>query len=335
MAWNTVITCRHVQNLSTPSGQGFVRMSQGYSKKGSIDLDGIDQAEEHQVHWLSSLRSYFYACDVSSEKKRKIWPKALPHYVLIFLCRHQEMYFYFVHLRSSCYIMPLFLLLISPSALTLSDLYFRNTSPGQKQYSNTSTCQLVVVGFLVPLTQFIFVFTNTSPAHKLLYRNSLCSNVAGKARPLSVIHGIMSIFFPIRWMMPTSGIVPIPCTYAAEGMVQLPVNSKRPSKLSGALARRAARRRVLEHVALGHGSRVVQRKSPPLVGPFHAWGRCFLFLSWSQQSIVRWLNPLHIWQNLVKYFGFLFIPCAVSRADSFCLPFAGRPGLLAALHAGQ
>ena len=76
-------------------------------------------------------------------------------------------------------------------------------------------------------------------------------------------------FFPIRWMMPTSGIVPIPCVDAAEGMVQLPVNSKRPSKLSGALARQAARRRVLEHVALGHGSRVVQvvqRKSPPLVG---------------------------------------------------------------------
>mgnify|MGYP006187658891 CR=1 FL=1 len=67
-------------------------------------------------------------------------------------------------------------------------------------------------------------------------------------------------------MMPTSGIVPIPCADAAEGMVQLPANSKRPSKLSGALACRAARRKVLEHVALGHGSRVVQRKSPPLVG---------------------------------------------------------------------
>ena len=65
-------------------------------------------------------------------------------------------------------------------------------------------------------------------------------------------------------MMPTSGIVPIPCADVAEGMVQLPANSKRPSKLSGALARRAARRKVLEHVALGH--RVVQRKSPPLVG---------------------------------------------------------------------
>ena len=65
--------------------------------------------------------------------------------------------------------------------------------------------------------------------------------------------------------MPTSGIVPIPCADAAEGMVQLPANSKRPSKLSGALARRAARRKVLEHVALGHGSRVVQRKSPPLL----------------------------------------------------------------------
>ena len=67
-------------------------------------------------------------------------------------------------------------------------------------------------------------------------------------------------------MMPTSGIVPIPCADAAEGMVQLPANSKHSSKLSGALARRAARRKVLEHVALGHGSRVVQRKSPPLVG---------------------------------------------------------------------
>ena len=95
----------------------------------------------------------------------KIWPKALPHYVLIFMCRHREMYYYFVHLRSSCYIMPLFLLLISPSALTLSDLYFRNTSLGQKQYSNTSPHRFVVVGFLVPLPQFIFVFYNTSPAH--------------------------------------------------------------------------------------------------------------------------------------------------------------------------
>ena len=38
----------------------------------------------------------------------------------------------------------------------------------------------------------------------------------------------------------------------------MPANSKRPSKLSGAWARRAARRKVLEHV--------VQRKSPPLVG---------------------------------------------------------------------
>jgi hypothetical protein len=89
---------------------------------------------------------------------KKIWPKALPHYVLIFMCRHREMYYYFVHLRSSCYIMPLFLLLISPSALTLSDLYFRNTSLGQKQYSNTSPHRFVVVGFLVPLPQFIFVF---------------------------------------------------------------------------------------------------------------------------------------------------------------------------------
>jgi hypothetical protein len=64
--------------------------------------------------------------------------------------------------------------------------------------------------------------------------------------------------------MPTSGIVPIPWAAAAEGVVQLPANSKRPSKLSGACACRAVWRKVLEHVALGH--RVVQHKSPPLVG---------------------------------------------------------------------
>ena len=67
-------------------------------------------------------------------------------------------------------------------------------------------------------------------------------------------------------MMPRSCIVPIPCAAATEGVVQLPADSKRPSKLSGAWARRAAWRKVLEHVALGHGNRVVQRKSSPLVG---------------------------------------------------------------------
>jgi len=68
--------------------------------------------------------------------------------------------------------------------------------------------------------------------------------------------------------MPTSGIVPIPCADVAEGMVQLPADLKHLSKLLGARACRAAWRKVLEHVALGNGScvRVVQRKSPPLVG---------------------------------------------------------------------
>jgi hypothetical protein len=66
--------------------------------------------------------------------------------------------------------------------------------------------------------------------------------------------------------MPTSGIVPIPCTAATEGVVQLPADSRRPSKLLGAMACRSARRKVLEHFALGHGNRVVQCKSPPLVG---------------------------------------------------------------------
>jgi hypothetical protein len=64
-------------------------------------------------------------------------------------------------------------------------------------------------------------------------------------------------------MMPTSGIVPIPCAAATKRVVQLPADSKHPSKLLGAWARQAAWRKVLEHVALGHGNCVVQ--SPPLV----------------------------------------------------------------------
>ena len=73
-----------------------------------------------------------------------------------------------------------------------------------------------------------------------------------------------NVFHFVCWMMLTSGIIPNPCAAAAEAVVQFPANSKLPSKLSGAWARRVAPRKVLEHVALGH--RVVQHKSPPLVG---------------------------------------------------------------------
>ena len=66
--------------------------------------------------------------------------------------------------------------------------------------------------------------------------------------------------------MPTSGIIPIPCTAATEHVVQLPADLKSPSNLVGAMARRAARRKMLEHVALGHGNHVVRCKSPPLTG---------------------------------------------------------------------
>jgi hypothetical protein len=75
------------------------------------------------------------------------------------------------------------------------------------------------------------------------------------------------ILLLIRRMTPTNGIVPIPWAAATERVVQLPADSStHPSKFSGALARRAVWRKVLEHVALGHGNCVVQCKSPPLVG---------------------------------------------------------------------
>jgi hypothetical protein len=101
-------------------------------------------------------------------QQRKIWPKALPHYVLIFLCRHREMYYYFIHLLSSCYIMPLFLLLISPSALTLSDLNFRNTSPGHKQY----------IKHVPPSISSCWFFSPTPPIHFCIFKHVPCSLIA-------------------------------------------------------------------------------------------------------------------------------------------------------------
>ena len=67
-------------------------------------------------------------------------------------------------------------------------------------------------------------------------------------------------------MMPTSGIVPTPCAAAADGEVQLPADTKHLTRLAGAWARQAVRKKVLEHVALGHGTRVVQHKSSPIAG---------------------------------------------------------------------
>ena len=66
--------------------------------------------------------------------------------------------------------------------------------------------------------------------------------------------------------MPTSGIVPTPCAAAADGEVQLPADTKHLTRLAGAWARQAVRKKVLEHVALGHGTRVVQHKSSPIAG---------------------------------------------------------------------
>jgi hypothetical protein len=64
--------------------------------------------------------------------------------------------------------------------------------------------------------------------------------------------------------MPTNGIVPIPCTAAADGVVHLPVALKPHSKLSGAWACRVAWSKVLEHVAKRHENHAVLRKSTPL-----------------------------------------------------------------------
>ncbi len=60
----------------------------------------LGDSVDHNVRsvWIN-VRSTLFECS-------KNWPKALPHYVLIFMCRHREMYYYFLHLRSSCYFMP-------------------------------------------------------------------------------------------------------------------------------------------------------------------------------------------------------------------------------------
>jgi len=58
----------------------------------------------------------------------------------------------------------------------------------------------------------------------------------GRGRPFFVF---------IRRMMPTSGIVPIPCSAAREGVVELPADSKRLSKLLGARARQGRASRPL------------------------------------------------------------------------------------------
>jgi hypothetical protein len=72
----------------------------------------------------------------------------------------------FTHLLFSCSNTPLLLLLISPSALTLSDLYFGNTSPECFNwfYSHWARDNIQT---RPPLTLFIFIFRNTSPAQKV------------------------------------------------------------------------------------------------------------------------------------------------------------------------
>ena len=108
------------------------------------------------------------------------------------------MYYYLMHILFSCHKILLFLLLISPSAFALSVLYFRNTSPKCCNWCFTVTGPETIFErvpplmrsywFLVPFPQFVFVFQNTPPAHTLFYFTSPCINVAGEARPLSVVH---------------------------------------------------------------------------------------------------------------------------------------------------
>jgi len=161
----------------------------------------------------------------------------------------------------------------------LSKLYFRNTSPKCWCLCFTFTWPERIFKHVPQCLMRCWFFSPTHPLHICISKQVThleCifiyplphADIAGEAHPL--YSGPMKNergrpFVFIRWMMPTSGIVPIPCSAAREGVVELPADSKRLSKLSGAWACQVARRKVL--VALGHGNCVVvQRKSPPLVG---------------------------------------------------------------------
>ena len=101
------------------------------------------------------------------------------------------MYYWFTPLLFSCCNIPLFLLLISLSAFSLSDLCLQNTSSAyfiqyftftrSEQYSNTSPSCCGVIVFAVPFPLFILVFQITSPAHKVFYFTPHCNNVAGES----------------------------------------------------------------------------------------------------------------------------------------------------------
>ena len=64
--YKSIITCRYVENRSTPLEQGFVRMSRGCPKKGSIDF--LDPSE-----WHRSRDSTKLLVDLREEGSRARW----------------------------------------------------------------------------------------------------------------------------------------------------------------------------------------------------------------------------------------------------------------------
>ncbi len=125
--------------------------------------------------------------------------KTLPHDVWIFMCRYREMNYNFMHHFFSCYNIPLFLLLISPSAFALSDLCLQNTWSAYFILYFTFTRSKTIFKHVPPLLWSYWFFSPIPPIHisiskhvpssYIFYFTPPCNNVAGEARPLSVVCG--------------------------------------------------------------------------------------------------------------------------------------------------
>ena len=132
---------------------------------------------------------------INQSIKNNLAKSAPPRHLNIqHVCHYREMYYYFMPLLFSCYNFPLLLLLISPSVFALSDLCLQNTPLAYFILYFTLTRSktifkhvpqlLLSYWFFNPFPLFIFVFRNTSPAHKVFYFIPPCNYVVGEAHPL-------------------------------------------------------------------------------------------------------------------------------------------------------